>query len=300
MTAFQPYAMIKSKKERDYGMENLIELFLANALLIFCAKTVVILLVTYSLTVAFKHLVRRTRLAGSLNFTFLTSVITAIIWVLGIITILSNISGMSSLANKLLAGSGIIAVVLSIGAQKSFGNIISGVILSVSRPFDIGDRIIIKNSSGDIIGFVEDITIRHVVIRTYKNTTYIIANSELDTMIIENTSRNNDKGITEFIDVSVAYESDLEKAIEILRDVVGNHELFFDTRTPEDIENGVQKVTVRVREFGGSGILLRVSVRTRNIDDSFVICSDCKIAIKKEFNQNNIEIPYSKIVVVEQ
>jgi small-conductance mechanosensitive channel len=235
-----------------------------------------------------------------LNFSFLNSMITALIWVLGIITVLSNIPGMSSLANKLLAGSGIIAVILSLGAQKSFGNIISGVILSISKPFDIGDRIIIKNSSGDIIGFVEDITIRHVVIRTYKNTTYIIANSELDTMIIENTSRNSDKGITEFIDVSVAYESDLEKAIEILRDVVGNHELFFDTRTPEDVENGVNKVTVRVREFGGSGILLRVSVRTRNIDDSFVACSDCKIAIKKEFNQHNIEIPYSKIVVVEQ
>jgi small-conductance mechanosensitive channel len=281
-------------------MGNLIELFLGNALLVFCTKTAVILLVTYGLTVAFKHLYRKTKMTERLNFSFLNSMITALIWVLGIITVLSNIPGMNSLANKLLAGSGIIAVILSLGAQKSFGNIISGVILSISKPFDIGDRIIIKNSSGDIIGFVEDITIRHVVIRTYKNTTYIIANSELDTMIIENTSRNNDKGITEFIDVSVAYESDLEKAIEILSDVVGNHKLFFDTRTPEDVENGVNKVTVRVREFGGSGILLRVSVRTRNIDDSFVACSDCKIEIKKEFNQHNIEIPYSKIVVVEQ
>ena len=229
------------------------------------------------------------------------SIIKAVIWVIGIIGILSVIPGMSTLATTLIAGSGVAAVILTLGAQESFANIISGLIMVTSKPFDIGDRLIVRDSGVDIVGFVEDITLRHTVIRTFKNTEYVITNSKLDSMIIENTTRNsNNLGIIDFVDVTVAYESDLEKAIRIMQDVIGNHNCFYDTRTDEEKASGVEKVTVRIRAFADSGISLRASVRTKSIDDSFSTCSDCRRLIKKEFDDNHIEIPYNKVVILNQ
>ncbi len=75
-----------------------------------------------------------------------------------------QIPGMSRITQALLAGSGIVALVLSLAAQESFSNLISGMLISMCRPFNVGDRIHLINS--DITGWVEDITLRHTVIRT--------------------------------------------------------------------------------------------------------------------------------------
>ena len=173
--------------------------------------------------------------------------------------------------------------------------------LSTSKPFDIGDRLIIKSGHGDIIGFVENITLRHTTIRTFKNTEYIITNSKLDSMIIENTTKSiESNGIVDFVDVQIAYESDINKAIKILEDIIGNHPLYFDIRSEDEIAKNKEKVTVRIRGFGDSGINIRTNVRTRSIDDSFKACSDCRKLIKEEFDKNHIEIPYNKVVIINQ
>ena len=272
---------------------------LNNQVVITVFEIIVTVLLTWAASKTFNYIYKKVINDTKLNLSFLKSIITGIIWFIGIFNAISKIPGMSGLAKTMLAGSGVAAVVITLGAQKSFGNIVSGLLLSISRPFDIGDRVILTSGGKDITGFIEEITLRHTVIRTYKNTEYIISNATLDSMIIENTSRRNDEdGIVEFIDISVAYESDLLKAIEIIENVVGNHELFYDTRTEEDKKNEVKKVTARVRNFGDSGIDIRVSAKTKNINDSFVICSDARIRIKEEFDNNNIEIPYNKVVVI--
>lgn len=277
----------------------MLEYLINHTWIIIIIKILAILLITYIISKVFDRIVSKSKLKDSLNFNFLRSILRALIWAFGGIGMLTQIPGMSTLTTTLLASSGVVAVVLTLGAQESFSNIISGLIIATSRPFNIGDRLIIKDGGTEIIGFVEDITLRHTVIGTFKNTKYIITNSKLDSMIIENTTRSdNEAGIVDFIDVSVSYESNLDKAIEILEKVVGDHPLYLDIRSKDDINNNVPKVTVRVRNFGSSGIDLRVNVRTRNIDDSFSACSECRKLIKQEFDKQGIEIPYNKVVVI--
>lgn len=282
-------------------LDNLESYLSKHNMSVILIEIIAIVLVAYILSKVVNKIFKKSHLNEKLNFNFLRSIIKAVIWVLAIVAILAVIPGMDKLATTLVAGSGVVAVIITLGAQESFANIISGLIMVTSKPFDIGDRLIIKDGSIDIIGFVEDITLRHTVIRTFKNTEYVITNSKLDSMIIENTTRySNNNGIVDFVDVKIAYESDLSKAIDIMKEVVGNHHLFFDARTEEEKTNNVDKVTVRVRSLTDNGISLRVSVRTKSIDDSFSACSECRELIKKEFDSNNIEIPYNKVVVIEQ
>ena len=119
-------------------------------------------------------------------------------------------------------------------------------------------------------------------------------------MVIENTTRNNNsQGVVQFVDVNVAYDSDIDKVINIISEIVGNHKNLYDTRTQDDIKNGIEKVTVRCRSIDNTGIGLRVSIRTHSIDESFSTCSDCRILIVKELQKQGIEIPYIKVNIVE-
>lgn len=94
--------------------------------------------------------------------------------------------------------------------------------------------------NNDLTGFVEDITLRHTVIRTLTNSRIIIPNSEMSKEKIENADYG-DSTASSFLDVSVAYESNLELAMEVMAKVIGEHPLYCDVRTDEEKEQGVPK-----------------------------------------------------------
>lgn len=260
-----------------------------------------IIIVTYIINKLANRLFKKSKLYNNIKFKFTSKIISGIIWIIGMTIAFSVIPTLENVIQTVLAGSGVIAVILTLGAQESFSNIISGLIISASKPFDIGDRLILRDGSTEIIGNVENITLRHTIIRTFKNTEYIITNSKLDSMIIENTTKSiESNGIVDFVDVQIAYESDINKAIKILEDIIGNHPLYLDIRSEDEIAKNKEKVTVRIRGFGDSGINIRTNVRTRSIDDSFKACSDCRKLIKEEFDKNHIEIPYNKVVIINQ
>ncbi len=232
---------------------------------------------------------------NAIHLKFMRSMLEGITWVVGIFLITAQIPGMSRITQALLAGSGIVALVLSLAAQESFSNLISGMLISMCRPFNVGDRIHLINS--DITGWVEDITLRHTVIRTFTNSRIIIPNSEIGKEKIENSDFLETKA-SSFIDVTVSYECDLDEAMEVMAGVIGSHPAFLDLRTEEEIAAGKPKVKVYVRELGDSGIGLRASLWTQTVNENFDACSDVRYGIKKAFAKKGIEIPYQKLVVL--
>lgn len=220
---------------------------------------------------------------NAIHLKFLRSMLEGVTWVAGLFLITAQIPGMSRITQALLAGSGIVALVLSLAAQESFSNLVSGMLISICRPFDVGDRIHLINS--DITGWVEDITLRHTVIRTFTNSRIIIPNSEIGKEKIENSDFTESRA-SSFIDVTVAYECDLDRAMELMGGVIGSHPAYLDQRTPEEIAAGKPKVKVYVRELGDSGIGLRASMWTQTVNDNFDACSDVRYGIKKAFAEN--------------
>lgn len=231
-----------------------------------------------------------------IHMKFFKNILIAIVWTITVVSIASQFEKFSKLASTVLAGSGIVAIVLGLAAQQSFANIFSGLMISIFKPFNIGDRITLVGQ--DKTGFVEDITLRHTVIRTYTNVRVIVPNSVMDGACIENSSYT--KGASYPIDVSIAYE-DRDKryrAMEILEETVINHPMFFDTRTEEQKENNIKPVTATCTGFGSSGINLRVLMWTEDVVDNNKACSECRMQILDKFEAEGIEIPYDKLTLV--
>lgn len=200
-----------------------------------------------------------------------------------------------TLLKTLLAGGGVLAVVIGLAAQEAAGNFINGFMILIFKPFKVGD--LIKINHEELVGTVVDISIRHTIIKTYENTEIVIPNSVIDKAVLENvTAVGDQKG--NFLEVEISYESDLTKAMEIIRDEVMKHPRYLDTRTKADKANGVPPVVIRLIDFGESGIRLKATIYSKDYAEGYAMLSDIRIAIKKRFDAEGIEIPYPHRTVI--
>lgn len=228
-----------------------------------------------------------------LHLNIFQKIIEAFIWITCIASVGQQFSGFSTAVQTLLASSGIAALGISMAAQESLQNIIDGIMISMYRPFDIGDRITIPDKN--ITGNITEMNLRHTVITTYNNTKYIVSNNQMQNAVIENSSQNNN--IAYPVDVSITYDSDIDKAIKVLSDTVYNNEYFVDKRTDEEKAAGKPPVTILVTGFGDYGINLRATVVQKDIGTSFIACSEIRRQIKKNFDAEGIGFPFQVITI---
>lgn len=240
---------------------------------------------------AFKH--HQKVWGDQLHIHILYRIVVAFIWVIAAQAIGQQFKGFQAAVNTLLASSGIVALGIQLAAQESLQNIIDGIILQIFKPFDIGDRITLPEKG--LTGNVTEMNLRHTVITTYNNTKYILSNKQISQAIIENSSQN--ENVAYPIDVSITYDSDLDKAIKVLSDVVQQSPYFVDKRTDEEIKAGKPLVSILVTSFGASGINLRATMVQKDIGTSFTACQDARIEIKKAFDKNNIQFPFDTITI---
>lgn len=259
-------------------------------------RTIIILAVTIVIAKIIAKVLGQEQLCNKIHIKFLKSMLIVVIWTIAITSIASQFEALSGVANTVLAGSGIVAVVLGLAAQESFANIFSGILISIFKPFDIGDRV--KIVGDDTAGFVEDITLRHTVIRTYMNVRIIIPNSTMGSAKIENSTYS--KGACYPITVTIAYEDKSKRhmAMKIMEEIVISHPLFYDNRTEEQIKSGVKPVEATCTSLGTNGIDLRILMWTENVIDNNKACSDCRVQILDRFEEEGIEIPYTKLIVI--
>lgn len=227
----------------------------------------------------------KTKLNGRIHLVLLKSLLIALAWVLAITASLSNLPGFTKAWSTLIAGSGILAVVVGLAAQETFSNVFAGFAISASRtrPFEVGDRVLI-GSIGP--GYVRDLSLRHVVLETYDNQKIFIPNSIVGSSVVTNFTQM--PGYAAPIEISVAYGTPLEKAMQIMEEVLLSHPKHF----------GGNNVNVRIDKTLDSGILLKGFVFTPKVEDSLRACSDCYLEIIRRFNEEGIEIPYNKLEIL--
>ena len=221
------------------------------------------------------------------NYQFLRHAVTALIYMVGFGVAIYTVPSLRALASSLLAGAGILAVAVGFASQHALSNIISGIFIIIFKPFRINDRLNIRTLNG----IVEDITLRHTVIRDFENKRILIPNALISDEILVNADLVDDK-ICKWIDIGISYDSDIDKAKEIMRDEVMKHSLHIDNRTPEQIENGDPEVPVRVISLGEYAVNLRAWAWAKNSADGFAMSCDLFESIKKRFDKEGIEIPF--------
>jgi len=228
------------------------------------------------------------------KYNFLRHSISTIIYLIGISIAIFTIPQLRTISLSIFAGAGILAIIIGFASQQAFSNIVSGIFIVVFKPFRVGDRIKI---GADITGKVEDITLRHTVIRSFQNNCIIIPNSKISDHTIENLDIGDQK-ICKWIEVGISYDSDINKAIKIMREEAMKHPNFIDNRTEEEKKNKEPAVNVRVLGFGDSSVNLRAWVWAEDPGKGFVMACDLNKSIKERFDKKGVEIPFPYRTVV--
>ena len=226
--------------------------------------------------------------ADPTNFRFLKNSISVVIYVIAIFVIIYMLPGGKTLSVSLFASAGIIAAIAGFASQAALSNIVGGIFVVMFKPFRVGHIIQIGT---DKIGAVEDITLRHTVIRDFQNRRIIIPNSVISNETILNSTIEDEK-ICRFIEYGISYDSDMQKAKEIIREEALRHPLCIDNRSDEDKEKGLPVVRVLVIGFGDSAVLLRAYVWSNNVGESWQLFTELNEWVKARFDAEGIEIPF--------
>lgn len=244
-----------------------------------------------------KALARKDRLIGmdSTQYKFLSHFFTGLIYFLGFLLAIHSIPSLRGLSTSIFAGSGVIALIIGFASQQAVSNIVSGIFIAIFKPFRIGDRI--KLVGKDFIGTVEDITLRHTVIRTFEQKRIIVPNSVISGEVVENANIVDQK-IIKFFDIGISFDSDIDKAMQIIREEALKHPLYLDNRTEEEIADGVEAVKVWLIEFGDSAVNLRASIWVQNPTDAFELGCALNKSVKERFDKEGIEIPFPYRTIV--
>ena len=190
------------------------------------------------------------------------------------------------ISKVLLQSGSLIVAIATFAAQQALGNIISGFSLSMSKPYEVEDKIKVVQGGGIIAeGIVQDITIRHTIIRQFNGESCIVPNSVMDASVITNT--NYTENIGNFMEIEIGYSADIDRSMDIMQKICINHELTLNTESNK----------VFIKGYTQNGMILKTTVWTGNLDDSFRACSDIRAELVKEFLKNDIEIPYQTVTI---
>ena len=178
----------------------------------------------------------------------------------------------------ILVGAGFLGIVVGLAARQTLGALLAGFVLMFSRPFEIGDWVVI----GDYEGIVTDITIVTTRMQTFDGEYVMVPNDVVSSESVVNRSRKGRLRIE--VDVGIDYDADPRRAAEVARDAVRDLDRVLRVPTPQ----------VVVKEFGESAVVLGVRVwidnpsarrmwRTRTAAVSVV---------KEAFDEAGVKIPF--------
>ena len=217
---------------------------------------------------------KSTTLAGILK-----SIVKYIVYIITIISILNVLNIPTA---PLLATAGLGGLAVGFGAQSLVKDVFSGFFILFEDQYGVGDFVTI----GDMTGTIEDIGLRITKIREYNGDLHIIPNGEVKT--VTNHSRGDSLAI---IDIGIAYEADVERAMDVLRELAEG----YYTNNQESI---VQKPEVLgIIKFNESEVVIRTVVRTKPLMH-WKTERELRKYILEAFKDQSIEIPYPKRVII--
>jgi small-conductance mechanosensitive channel len=181
--------------------------------------------------------------------------------------------------NGLVAALGIGGLALSLAAQDTLADAISGVVIYLDEPFRIGDRIEIQglNTWGDVI----DIGTRTTRIRTRDNRMVIVPNSTIGKSQVVNYTYPDPQYRVQ-IDIGVAYGTDLDQ----LRRVV------IDTLQHVDGVLKDKPIDVLYNEIGHMAMTVRIRWWIESYEDTRRIYDRVNTAVENALNEAGIEMPF--------
>ena len=172
---------------------------------------------------------------------------------------------------------GALSVGIGFGLQSIVNNFVSGLILLVERPVEVGDWVRV----GDAEGYVKRISVRSTEIETFDRSSIIVPNSEFIAGRVTNWTHRNKMGRV-VITVGVSYDSDPNQVVDILTAIGRDHRLALAWPQP----------SVSFNDFGASSLDFSLRVFIADVNDIITVGTELRIAIHEAFRDAGIEIPF--------
>ena len=192
----------------------------------------------------------------------------------------------------LLAGAGIAGIIIGVTAAPIVSSYLAGIFIIIDRPYEIGERIEVLQTSPPLVGYIVEIGLRTTRIKTVEGNVVVVPNVNIMNKDIINYSIEDPRNRHD-LPFGISYESDLKKATNILEKVARNTEGVVKRGKLE--MGGVEYnlgPRVLVEGFGDSGINLVLRVWYKEPYHPKVITSQIYRVAFDEFKKGGIEIPY--------
>ncbi len=201
-------------------------------------------------------------------------------WVLKIILFVSVGSMLGIATTSLVALLGAAGLAVGFALQGALSNFAGGVLILLFKPFKLGDRIEVMGRNG----FVKEIQIFHTTILTIDKKTVILPNGAIMNADIVNYMK---EGIIRVdLTVGIAYESDIQKARNLLLDVMHNH--------PNVLKDPEPMVVVTELADSSVNLGVRPHCKPEHYNAVYVeVLEACKLAL----DQGGVTIPFPQMDV---
>lgn len=206
---------------------------------------------------------------------FLTHLAEVAVVIIVIILYAQLVPALSALGAALLASVSVISIVLGFAAQNTLGNLVSGFLIILYRPFEIGDEVIVNAPTGKETGVVESLTLGYTSLRTEDHRRIIIPNNIMATQVTVNLTRS-DRRVLASVPVTIAATTDIDRARRIITEVAESH---------RDIE---EVIAVPLTHVGRDALVLTLRALCPSGLTARRVEFDLNEQVKKRFDQEGI------------
>ncbi len=215
------------------------------------------------------------------TFTFTSVVSNLIIAISAVFAVLIIASELGIEITPILAGAGVMGIVIGFGAQSFVKDLINGTFMLFEQWFQIDDVITV----GDTSGTVERFNLRTTVIRDIEGTVHYIPNGEITKL-----SNRTQLWSRALVEVSVHYKENTDRVVEVLENIFD--ELMDDKEyrkvileRPKVLGDG------GISELRDSAVVFKIICKVK-AGNQWTIGRQIRKRIKDKFDQEGIEIPY--------
>lgn len=203
---------------------------------------------------------------------FLVMVVYWLALVAGILTVLALL-GIN--VTPLFAVLGGASFIIAFALQETLGNLASGLLIMVTKPFDVGDFV----DAAGVVGTVVNTSIVATTIKTVDNKLIVVPNNKIWGSIITNVNAMSTRRVD--LVFGIGYDDDISLAQKVLEQTVAEHPLVLDNPKP----------VIRVNELADSSVNF-VCWPWVNTQDYWSVYWDLTQQVKERFDQAGISIPF--------
>lgn len=223
-----------------------------------------------------------------IHLQFAESIIGIFIVVMFIIVPLAG----DQIRQSILGSAAVVAAIVGIACQDIIKDTLSGLMISIYKPFDLGDRIELEDGTA---GVVESITMRHVVLVLVDTVRLVIPNSKLNTSLIRNYSFDYVPRSAQFT-FPVAYDTDIARAKEVIYEAI--EQSSYSVPGKKDKAGNSCYGSVYFISLSDSAFMMKVTVYFEPETPTEVLKDDINTRVAEALAQNGIEIPYNYTNVI--